>query len=570
MTRKTGIVVSGVLLSLLLACQPASLPGVPPSGPGQPAVVSLGAVPGATLNVNIQGLSRLRTKALPKSASDVHMYEITLHKASDGSQVGAQPLRIAGSSTTGQFIGVPADTYYVKVDAFSDGTPGSPGVPGTVSLLRLDPVTHLPIPAVQSENTVQVANGIANYNNETLLNPAPTSLVVNIPLQDGTQGTAGSLITVQNRTVALAGADKSGLALLNLATGRATPNAAYPSITYQLNNVQTGAASGDTHELWAYAVKSADSTASVPRPYAMGTNPAGTIINSFTIPHTGQTLSTGSGGVAAAVAIATDTPLVTDGSNNVYYIDGSNNVHQRASTGNYANDAVVLTGDTGVLKGWAVALNSAGFYSTGNNIMRAGGALASNGTLAVTANNVGIMAIDEINNLYYLETLPANTIKRCVYNGSAYMDPVTVMVTGFAPKMMATDSYGNVFYSNGTDVYKAVLDTDERTYLPGAVKVVSAAGITSMAVDRVGNVYFTDATHAVKMVGAGETNVTIFTLAGPGAGLSADSITGTATTLNLNTPNNVAMTPTGRLIFTSQGTTLAGDGITPLRFFRYI
>jgi hypothetical protein len=126
--------------------------------------------------------------------------------------------------------------------------------------------------------------------------------------------------------------------------------------------------------------------------------------------------------------------------------------------------------------------------------------------------------------------------------------------------MLAVDSYGSVFTSNGKNIIKATLDTDEATYGAPAT-VVTAAGITSFCVDRVGNMYFTDASNAVKMVNAGQT--TIYTIAGPGTGVGADALanvipTGTA----LASPNAVTMSITGRLMFTSLGTVN--------RFLRYV
>jgi hypothetical protein len=548
MTRKIGIVASGVLLGLLIACQPASLPGTPATGAGTPGVVVVGSpLTGAAITVAVSPTIGMGTRALPKTAADVVMYEITLHKVSDNSLVAT--LRIAGSTPTGQFIGVPAGDYYIKADAFSDGTPGNPGIPGSVSLVQGPPAAP-----IRSVNDVNVLNGVATYTNPTVLVPAPTSLVVNLPLLNGTQGTGASNVTVANRTVVLPGADRSVVALYNRASRRASVNAANPSVTYTLTNVQTGASTGQTHEVWAFAAENATSKASVPKPFGTGANPAGTPVASIAVTHAAQTLETG----PTAITVAAGHNLVVDQSNNLFYYNGTE-IRNRPSTGNYPSDALVMDNSAGALTGWTATQDALIFFSTGTDIKLRTTTVATAGTLAVTAANVGKMTADEGKNLYYIDTA-TNKVKRAVFNGTAYIAPVDAMTPGGTPTMLAVDAYGSIYTSDGTNIKKAALDTDEATYLAPAT-VVTAAGITSICVDRVGNMYFTDASNAVKMVNAGET--TIYTIAGPGTGVGADALAGVIPTgTNLAAPNAVTMSITGRLLFTSLG--------AANRFLRYV
>lgn len=524
MTRKTGIVASGVLLSLLLACQPGPLPGTPATGNGQPAVVSLGATNGAAISIALQAGAGMGTKALPKSAADVHHYKVTLWDSGTNLQVGGA-LNISG--TTGQFVGVPAGTYYIKANAYDDALESNSLVQG-----------GLP---VQSINTVTVSGGVATYSG------GQTSLVVNLPLLDGTVGSGSSNVSIGNRTVVLTGADKSGLSLWNGATRRATPNAVNPSITYALSNVQVGNKNGTsaTHEIWAFAVNSGAGTASVPKPYGTGTNVSGAPTASVSIVHSAQTVETG----GPVITVGAGWRIQMDANNNMYYYDGTN-LRTRQATGNYTTDLLALDNSAGALTGWAITTDASLFFSTGTDIKYSTGTTATAAAQAITAPNVGKMAVDEARCIYYIET-GTNKIRRCVWTGSAYLSPVDVVTLGSAPTMLAADSYGSVYFSNGTDIYKCTLDVDETTY-SAATKVVTAAGVTSLNVDRVGNIYFTDASNTVKLVGASET--TIYNMIGPGSGAATDSLTGAApAATNLNTPRGVVMGTSGRFLFLSQG-----------------
>jgi hypothetical protein len=539
MTRKTGIVASGVLLSLLLACQPASLPGVPANGPGQPAIVSLGAPNGASITIAVQPQLGLRTQALPKTAADVHHYAVDLFDSGTNAHI-AGPLNIAGNATTGQFVGVANGSYYIKADAFADAL-------STQSLIEGGGG------AVRSTNDVTVNNGVAAYT------MGQTTLVVNLPLLNGTVGTASSNVSVGGRATVLPSADKSGLSLWNAATRRATTNAVNPSITYALSSIQTGDISGtaQTHEVWAWAADSVGLKASVPKPFGTGANVSGNPVASIGVVHTAQTVETG----GPAITLAAGHGIQVDSANNMYYYDGTN-LLGRPSGGNYPSDSTVVDNSAGALTGWVVTTGSNVFFSTGMNIMVRNTAVATAATLAVSTapGTVGKMAVDEASCLYYIET-SSNKIRRCVWNGTAYQAPVDVTVAIPGVTMLAVDSYGSVFYSTGANIFKCTLDTDETTY-GAAVQVATGAGITSFCVDRVGNVYFTDAGNAVKFVGATEP-ATTYAVAGPGTGAAADALTGLIPTgTDLNTPNAVAMSITGRLLFTSQGAVN--------RFLRYV
>lgn len=537
MTRKTGIVASGVLLSVLLACQPAPLTGAPATGPGTTPVVSLGAPNGASITISMATNLGMSTKALPKGAADVVKYLVTLHDNATNVQIGGT-LSINGPTTTGQFVGVPAGTYYIKANAFDDALATNSIVQGG------NPI--------QSINTVTVAGGVATYSG------GQTSLVVNLPLLDGTVGTGSSNISVASRTTGLAGADKSGLSLWNGATRRATPNPVNPSITYALSNVQIGNKSGtaQTHEIWAFAVNTGLGTASMPKPFGTGANVSGNPSANVTVTHSATTVESAAGGVA--VTVAAGHRLQLDSTGNAYYYDGTN-IRQRQVGGNYTTDVLALDNSAGAITGFAVSHDANLFFSTGTDIKLSAGTVATGAMQAVTAANVGKMAIDEARCIYYVDTV-TNKIRRCVFTGTAFQAPVDVASPATPSTMLAADSYGSVYYSDGTDIYKCALGTDETTYAVPA-KVVTAAGVTSFCVDRVGNITFTDGGNAVKFVGAGET--TIYTTVGPGTGVGADVTSGAApTATNLNTPNAVAVNNVGRLVFTSRGAVN--------RFLRYV
>ncbi|MBC7543207.1 MAG: hypothetical protein H7338_10795 [Candidatus Sericytochromatia bacterium] len=559
MTRRNHRVIVTVLMSVLLAaCQPVGPQATIPDAAGVPTV-SVGVANGSTITVRLSALAGLRTTALPRAANSVNNYSVTLHDNGTNVQVGV-PLIINGPATTGNFTLVPVGSYYIKANAFAG--------PGQTNSIVIGGV------AIQSLNTVTIATGTATYTNVS--GSGTTHLVVNLPLLDGTPGTGTSNISVAGRTSALATADKSGVSLVNNGSRRSIANPVNASITYQLSTVQEGlnSATASSHDVWAFSVDTGAGLASMPASTVGGASATGVIAAVYNVNLAARTLETP---VAAAQTIAG--PLHVNSLNDVFFLSGTDIKRAAAGTPFVVTTAVAAGA---AVTGWTVGPNFAGaYFSTGTDIRSSvlSGGIWQPSTVARSATNVGIIATDEARNLYWYDTVTGK-VRRSTFDGTAYGTAYDIATPGIAVTAMATDAYGNLFYTTGTDVKRVVLGTDEATYQPSnpaaispvpligqpalaGTTVATAAGITSLDVDRAGNIYFSDASHFVKFVGAGET--TIYKLAGNGTATGADSLTGaTPLATALESPNRVAVTVSGQLYLTSLGS-LGGGSLTYLR-----
>jgi hypothetical protein len=530
--------VASLLLFGLAGCLPGGLPTaeaparLTTAGPHTRAAVSVRVVPYA---------GGLQTKAIPKVLADVASYTMTLYDINNNPVAagGALVNPISGPALTATFEDVPTgNDYYVTIEAF-DG--------GAASITQGGPAT--------SVNTVDIVNGQAIYSDNG------TGLAVNLVLSSATPGVGSFGSTpIGGATAQFAGADRYGLALVNNVTGQVTANAVLATTTFGMNTVQQGAPAGPTHEIWAFSGQTGSpNLASPAKPFPTPPDGGGAI-QPPTVTLAATPISTGNGGAAAIAAPGGS--LTTDGAGDLYYWDGAGGQIMKATSGGSYIPSPWITGTTGNIT-LATDLGGNAFYSDGTYIMTqpagAGPFPASNSTVALGVDDVGAIAVDELGNLFYVDTV-AGTILKAKAIGAGVFAATTTVCAAPGTTSLGVDAYGNVYFTTGTDIEVATLGLDGYTY--AAPTTIVSDDINSFAVDRAGNVYFTNGTDdVVTMAPAGPSRSTLFNVAGNGTATGVDNTAGVPTSQTLLSPTGLCVSPAGTLFFTSKGAGGVGDFI---------
>jgi hypothetical protein len=564
------IATCGTLVLLTAGCQPAAVtataPGAAPADTVPPvtlldpqrSVIPLGGNTGLNIALRAQTLGPMRVQDLPKMLADVNHFTASLFRAAPDPAAGqALAGAVASLNRTNNFqvtfADVPAGTYQMRVTAMATADEST-------NITRVVSGNNFAI----STNTVTIAGGTVTYSDSS------SALSAVVPLLDGNNNNlvAGPIdVTLPaagagSRTTALAGANKVGLTLVNNGSHRATALPIDTSNGFQLVNVQQGAHTdalgnpgGPTHEVWSYAVNSSNDTATPATPTQTAVNAAGAITGPLAINLPVPTLMS-----TAANLLPTPTVgLTVDGSDTVYYYDGTE--IKKVAAG-FVSQAVGTPGPVASL-----TCDAAGnlYWSDGTQIIVKRGAAAAEQAIA-GVSNAQFLHIDEEGNLYWYDAVAntgTGTIRKAAYTGQSWQSPADVLTGVGVVTDLAVDPYGNIQYANAAGLRKATLDLAGVSY-SATSQFVAQTNISGIAVDRAGNTYMTVSTgHKVFMVGAAQP--TIFTVAGTGGGVGANSLTQTVPTLeDLQAPSRPAVSKSGRLYFLSLGT--GGSG----QFLRWI